>query len=540
MSTKPTHEELEKKVKELENIKNNNIGNYIQLLETISDGVIVLDYDFRCIMVNDAACKFMQLPKEKILYNKPADVFPGINKESFYKNYEQVMKTRMPVAFTAEYIYPDGRQGWYEEHVNPIPEGILVIITDITDRKLIEEKLKKSQEKYKNLFNNAQVGLYRSRISDGKLLECNDLFAKLSGYKDREECIRKCNVIDHYSDIKQREEMLRRLKKEGYIERFEVTAIDNNGLQNDLAFSARIYPEIDCLEGAIINITPEKKAEAESKERGKLLSMAFEASGLLQGITTIKDGKHIQVNQQTLNVLGYKKKEIIGKTTKEINFLKDYKQRKIIRETLLTNGYMRDYEIKFYTKSGELRYGICNGDVVKIDGIKYFMTATNDITDRKKVENKLIKKESELKKKAKELEELNSALKVLLNKRDEDKLEFEDSILTNVKTLIDPYLDKLKNGRLPNSQKIFLKILEDNLIEITSSFSRRLSSKLFNLSPSEIQVANLVKKGKTNKECSEILSVTIRTVSFHRGNIRRKLGIKNRKINLKTYLLSLN
>ena len=137
------------------------------------------------------------------------------------------------------------------------------------------------------------------------------------------------------------------------------------------------------------------------------------------------------------------------------------------------------------------------------------------------------------------LAEINTAMKVLLKKREDDKTEIEDNILSNVKTLIEPYVNKLKRSSLPQGQQTLINILESNLNEIVSPFTRKLSSKLLNLTPSEIQVANLVKQGKTTKEMAGILNISGKTVGFHRENIRKKLGLKNKKANLRTHLLSL-
>ena len=137
------------------------------------------------------------------------------------------------------------------------------------------------------------------------------------------------------------------------------------------------------------------------------------------------------------------------------------------------------------------------------------------------------------------LEEINTAMKVLLKKREDDKTEIEDNILSNVKTLIEPYMEKLKRSSLPQGQQTLINILESNLNEIVSPFTRKLSSKLLNLTPSEIQVANLVKQGKTTKEMAGILNISGTTVGFHRENIRKKLGLKNKKANLRSHLLSL-
>jgi len=142
--------------------------------------------------------------------------------------------------------------------------------------------------------------------------------------------------------------------------------------------------------------------------------------------------------------------------------------------------------------------------------------------------------------KTKNLEEANTALKVLLKRRDEDKRELEDKVLFNMKELALPYLEKLKAGGLDGRQTSYLSILESNLEEIISPFSYSLSSRYLSLTPAEIQVANLIKQGKTAKEIAEFLNVSTRTVGFHRANIREKIGIKNKKANLRAHLLSLH
>ena len=156
------------------------------------------------------------------------------------------------------------------------------------------------------------------------------------------------------------------------------------------------------------------------------------------------------------------------------------------------------------------------------------------------LERRVEERTKDLNIKTKDLEELNVALKILLGIREENKAELEENIMSNVKTLVEPYLAKLKKVSSVLGQKTLINILESNLNEIISPFSRRLSSKHFKLSPSEIQVANLVRQGKTNKEIAEILQVASRTIAFHRENIRKKLGLTNQKTNLKTYLMSLD
>jgi DNA-binding CsgD family transcriptional regulator len=104
--------------------------------------------------------------------------------------------------------------------------------------------------------------------------------------------------------------------------------------------------------------------------------------------------------------------------------------------------------------------------------------------------------------------------------------------------LIAPYLERLKKSRLNTNQETLVNILDSNLNNIISPFISKLSFKFFNLTPMEIKVANLVKEGKTNKEIAELLCLAKNTILFHRYNIRRKLKLRNKKINLRSHLLS--
>ena len=162
-----------------------------------------------------------------------------------------------------------------------------------------------------------------------------------------------------------------------------------------------------------------------------------------------------------------------------------------------------------------------------------------DITREKAFEEELRKRDRELKEKATHLEEANTALRVLLRKRDQDKAEFEEKILANVRLLIEPHLESLKNSGPRSNQKEHLQLLESSLKEIISPFSQRLTSKYVGLTPGELEVAYLVKEGRRTKDIAQILNLSDKTIEDYRKQLRTKLGIKNKRINLRTHLLSL-
>ena len=254
------------------------------------------------------------------------------------------------------------------------------------------------------------------------------------------------------------------------------------------------------------------------------------AEGTFEAVIIHDMGVILQANEQFFEMFGHEPHELIG--TDAISLITTPDSAKFIREQI-SLGNLGPYEVTGVKKDGTQFPMEVRVKMMKYKGKMVRMAAIRDLTKRKMVEK-------ELENKANDLEELNAALNVLLKKRQEDKIELQDNILSNIKILIEPYVNKLKQSGLPQVQKTLINILESNLNEIISPFTRKLSSKLLNLSPSEIQVANLVKSGKTNKEIAEISHVAKRTIEFHRENIRKKLGIKNQKTNLKTYLMSLD
>ena len=130
-------------------------------------------------------------------------------------------------------------------------------------------------------------------------------------------------------------------------------------------------------------------------------------------------------------------------------------------------------------------------------------------------------------------------MRVLLDKRTEDHHRAEEVIRMNLKDLIDPYLERLESSGLNGSQIQLLNVIRDNLEEVVGSAMPELSSKYYMLSPNEIQVVNLIRKGRSTKEISRLLNLSVRTIEAYRNSIRKKLNLKNKKVNLRTYLLSI-
>lgn len=163
-----------------------------------------------------------------------------------------------------------------------------------------------------------------------------------------------------------------------------------------------------------------------------------------------------------------------------------------------------------------------------------------EVFERSETERVLREREADLEMEKSNLQETNTALKVLLKRREVDKQDFEEQVMCNVKEFVLPYLDKLKEVTLNERQHAYLYILESNLNDITSAFSRRLSLDYYNLTPAERKTAHFIRQGKKSREIASLLGLSPRTVEAYRLNIRNKLRIQNKKVNLRTFLLSIS
>ena len=159
------------------------------------------------------------------------------------------------------------------------------IIEDITDRKRAEEALLESEEKHRHLFETAMIGIYRTRIEDGKFLAANQKMANMLGYETVDRLVEEYVTSIHYTDPKLRKELLDQLQSQKRVDDFEIEMTRTDGSTIQIALSATAYPDRGYLEGFIVDITQRKQAEAALRESKKKLerSKKMKSLGLLAG-----------------------------------------------------------------------------------------------------------------------------------------------------------------------------------------------------------------------------------------------------------------
>jgi PAS domain S-box-containing protein len=251
-----------------------------------------------------------------------------------------------------------------------------------------------------------------------------------------------------------------------------------------------------------------------------------------------RDGKVVTTNQvRSQTVRGSHRTATVGtlpipRATREL-----WRQ---VGHQVIRSGHLAWYTEIVLMGSGEKRYFETRVNPIKQHGAANgVIGVVNDVTEFRGASEQLLRRDEELSSQSRNLEETDAALRVVLEKREGDKRELGERIMANVKELVVPYLEKLQRGHLDSQQRALISIALANLREILSPFAATLSSRFLNLTPTQIKVAALIRDGRTTKEIASLLHLSENTIVSHRFHIRSKLGLRNRTMNLRSYLRSL-
>lgn len=414
-----------------------------------------------------------------------------------------------------------------------------------------KDEVLKSRNIYQTIFET--TGAATIIVEDDMSISlANNEFENLSGYS-KAEIVDGKKWTEFISDddrlTMEEYHKLRRVDSTAAPRNYEFKLMNRSGEIKDIMVTVDIISGTKKSVASFLDITEHKqldRALEESERKYRLL-----AENVLDVIwTTDLDLRYTYVSPSIKRLLGYTVDEIIDKTADIILTPASFS---VARQVLLeeqTREKKRTPE-PFQSRTLELEQVHKDGTILWTEHKMTFLRDTDnrpigilgitrDISKRRQTEEALKKSKLELEVKSRYLEEANTALKVLLQHKEDDKIEFQGTILSNVRELIIPYIEKLKVCRSSTEQAAYLSILELNLHNIISPFLRNMTIHHFNLTPKELQVATLIKEGKSSKEIAELINLSLRAVEFHRENIRKKLGLKNKKMNLRSYLLYLS
>ncbi len=238
-------------------------------------------------------------------------------------------------------------------------------------------------------------------------------------------------------------------------------------------------------------------------------------------------GRILDTNNAYCNLTGYNREELLTMRVSDIEALEDPEDTKRHIDQIIKVGGDR-FESNHRCREGMIIDIEVSTNYVNIKGGRFF-SFIRDITERKRFEEKLLEQK-------KALEQKNIALNEILGQIEIEKKQIKDNVTANAENLLLPVIQKLK---LTGESRKYVHLLEKNLQKLTSTFGTKLTEMSVRLTAREIEICNMIKNGLTNKEITSLLNISQGTTERHRANIRKKLGVINKDINLSSFLKTL-
>jgi PAS domain S-box-containing protein len=392
--------------KQTEETAENERAYLSAVIDNIGEAIVICDAEGRITRFNETARRLHGLPEKPIAPDQWA---------RHYDLYQEDGITPLPIeeiplfralqgehVLNAEIVVAPKHGGSYSLVCNGqaiVDEtgqisGAVIAMHDITARKQAEKALRESEEKYRELFNNAPIGIFQTD-SNGNAYLANHCMAKILGFSSPRE------AIDYFSDLgtqlyvskERRNQFIRLIKECGYVENFEYEAKTYAGNNIWLSMNAvAVSSQKDntfFIEGFATDITDRKKSEKALKESEERFRVLSEAS--FEGIVIHENGIIIDANKTFTELFGYEYDQILGINVLE---LATPECRGLIKQNILSDFEGR-YEAMGLRKDGSAFPGELRGRKIIYKGRKVRITAVRDLSEQKKAEEELRKSEEQ-------------------------------------------------------------------------------------------------------------------------------------------------
>ncbi len=385
--------------------------HFRSMMDQMLEGVQIIGHDWKYLYINEALVKQGGYTWEQVEGHTMMEMYPGLEQAPVFHSLNECMTSRTSKHFEAEYTFPDGHTTWFELHIQPIPEGIFVLSIDITYRKHAEEKAKAKEKEYRSLIDQATDAIFISN-GNGEYTDVNESACRLLGYTKEE--LLKMNVNDllgaeavaaappRFEELKKGHSILshRNLKaKDGRLIPVEINGkmLANGkllGMVRDISerkeAEAKILKLNEDLERKVRDRTHELQQKMqELKESEEKFQKAFESTAAGITIAGIRDTKFLDVNEAFCKMVGYSKKELMGRTATELQLVTEMPDRDNVIRKLKDEGSVRDIEMVMRNKSGKRFDTLVSIETIHLQDEPYAINVIYDITRRKDAERQL-------------------------------------------------------------------------------------------------------------------------------------------------------
>ncbi|MEN6376239.1 MAG: PAS domain S-box protein [Smithella sp.] len=489
---------------------------YRTIFENTGTATVILEEDDTILLVDGEFEKLTGYPREEIEGRKKWTEFihqtDDLERRHEYHHLPPVNPRSVPCTYEFQLVDKKNQIKDIVLTITPTRflKQSLAVLLDISCLRRMEAALMESQQRPAHFIDFLPDATFAFDLS-GKVIAWNRAIASI------------CDVTDHRQD----KVSLQNARDELEIRVRERTADlekINEALQKE--------------------IFERKHAEAVRKESEEKYDQFFKTSRDCVFITS-KDGKFIDLNDAAVELFGYScREDLLQMKIPYVyaNREERAKHAKVVAEC----GYVKEYPIDLRRRDGSVRHALitavarydANGKTIGFQG------TIRDITEQRWAEEELRKyreeleimvaqRTKELEDKTENLRDVNTALNVLLQKREGDRKILEESFVANLGSLVLPYVEKLRKNNLDEQQQFCLDAIEKNLGDIVTPLLKNIQQ--FDLTPRELQIASLIKDGKTTKEIAKTLGIVEGSIDTHRKNIRKKLGL-DRSSNLQSHL----
>lgn len=381
-------------------------------IASMTDAIFISDHQGQLIEFNDAFATFHKF-RNKEECNELIARYPELV-DILYANGEPVpfMQWAIPRALggekaqNEEYIVKrkDTGESWVASFsFAPIRDakgqiiGTVVAGRDITESRKAEEALKESEERYRNIFESAVIGIYRTS-PDGNIIMANPTLIRLLGFDSLEELMQRNLEEEGFENEKHREEFRRRIEKEGAITSLEAEWKTKDGRSVFVSENARAFYDHNgkaiYYEGTIEDITERKLMERTIRESEERFRQVFFTNPDSISIKRMDDGIYVSVNKGFTQIFGYSEEDIIGKTNKEFSLWVNADSRKQYNSELNKNGIVQNFEAQYRAKDGKIIHALVSSVIIEIEEIKHILSTARDITELKRAEEAIRNQEA--------------------------------------------------------------------------------------------------------------------------------------------------
>ena len=261
----------------------------------------------------------------------------------------------------------------------------------------------------------------------------------------------------------------------------------------------------------------------------KILSAIFTSVG--EGILLVdEDFEIVKANRRASEIYGLLEQNLIGT---DIRSLTDGAGSRVLTRYFdeLIEGRSLSAEISSVYVDGKTFPATVTVTRSDFDGKRYWPIIVRDDTGQRTLEKQLRHEKQQT-------DEMNLTLKTVMKSIEQDRKDFESRVAAKIRTSLLPSLKKIDRASEAGVRKSYLALLEEQLVSLTASFEKQLDAGLLKLTKTEIEVCRLIQAGCSSKDICDAMKLSVETVQTHRRNIRRKLALNGKKLNLHTYLMN--